>query len=104
MYDILSFRPPNAGEANRHANNFAQVTADAYLLSQRGDRPPIEAAAAIFDQFASDIERDSGTTARDDFVRNLRDEVRHLPDFNVFTYTGQTLHTRQHSASRFWHS
>ncbi len=84
MYDMSSFRPPNAGGANRHSNNFAQVTADAYLLSPSGDRAPIEEAAAIFDQCASDIERDSGTSARDDFVRNLEDEVRHLPDFTVF--------------------
>ena len=69
---------------NRQTIQFAQITADAYLQAPPGGRPPIEIAAAIFDQLASDIERDSGVQARDDFVRNLRDEVRRLPDFTVF--------------------
>ena len=85
LYDMGSFRPPNAGAANRHANQFAQSTSDAYLMSPPGRRPPIETAAAIFDQFAGDIERDSGVKARDDFERNLRDEIQQVPDFAVFT-------------------
>ena len=84
LYDMVSFRPPNANAAGRQASQFAQVTADAYLLSPPGGRPPIETAEAIFDQFASDIERTSCVRARDDFVRDLRDEVRRLPDFTVF--------------------
>ena len=88
LYDMASFVPPNTNQANRHANQFAQVTADAYL-SPPGDQPPIETAAAIFDQFASDIEYNSGVRARDDFVRDLRDEVRRLPDFTVFAVDDQ---------------
>ena len=84
LYDMVSFHPPNASVANRQSNQFAQDTADAYLLSRAGGRPPIETAAAIFNQFAGDIERNSGVQTHDDFVRNLRDEVRHLPDFTVF--------------------
>ena len=84
LYDMNSFRPPNASHADRHANLFARDTADAYLLSGNDDRPLIETAAAIFDQFAGDIERNSGIQARDDFEKNLRDEIRSLPDFTVF--------------------
>ena len=83
-YDMVDFRPPNTGQANRHANQFAQMTADAYLLSPTGGQPPIETAAAIFDQFAGEIERDSGAQAREDFERNLKDEIQQLPDFAVF--------------------
>ena len=84
LYDMDSFRPPNANRADHNANQFAQATSDAYLLSQSGGQPPIKTAAAIFDRCVSDIERGSGTQARDDFVRNLRDELRLLPDFTVF--------------------
>ena len=84
LYDMVSFRPPNAGGANRHANQFAQMTADAYLLSPLGGQPPIETAAAIFDQFAGEIERDSGAQARDEFERDLKDAIQQLPDFAVF--------------------
>ena len=83
-YDMVTFRPPNSGEANRHANQFAQITADAYLLTPPGGQPRIETAAVIFDQLAGEIERESGVRAREDFERNLRDEVQHLPDFTVF--------------------
>ena len=89
LYDMGAFHPPNSSVANRQANQFAQDTADAYLLSQSGGRPPIETAAAIFNQFASDIERDSGVQARDDFLRSLRAEIRHMPDFTVFAANDQ---------------
>ena len=84
LYDMVSFSPPNANVADRQANQFAQLAADAYLLSPPGGRPPIETAAAIFDEVANDMERTSDVQARDDFERNLRDEVRHLQDFTVF--------------------
>ena len=84
LYDMVSFHSPNSSEANRHAIRFAQSTSDAYLLSPSGGQPPIETASAIFDQFASDIERESGAQARDDFKRNLKDEIQRLPDFAVF--------------------
>ena len=83
LYDMASFVPPNTGQAGRHANQFAQDTADAFLSPPRG-QPPIETAKAIFDQFVLDIERNSGVQARYDFVRGLRDEVQRMPDFTVF--------------------
>ena len=83
LYDMANFRTPNAGGANRHANQFARITAEAYL-SPPGGQPRIEIAAEIFHQFASEIERDSGVEARDDFECRLREEIRHLPDFAVF--------------------
>ena len=83
-YDMVSFRPPNAGGANRNANQFAKDTADAYLLSPPAGQPPIATAAAIFEHFASDIECNSGVQARDDFERNLKDDIQHLSDFTVF--------------------
>ena len=89
LYDMLSFRPPNAAAANRNASQFAQGTSDAYLLSPPGGQPPVETAAAIFDQFASDIERDSGAQARDDFERSLKDDIQHLADFAVFAANSQ---------------
>ena len=82
-YDMVSFRTPNGGAGSRHSNQFARVTAEAFLSPPTG-QPPIETAAAIFDQFASDIERDLGVQSRDDFERNLRDEVQQVSDFAVF--------------------
>ena len=82
-YDMVTFRPPNSGEANRHANQFGQITADAYLLTPPGGQPPIETAAAIFYQFAGQMERDSDVRTREDFERTLRDEIRQMPDFTV---------------------
>ena len=75
MYDMVTFCPPNTSRADRNSYQFAHVTADAYLLSQSGGCPPIEIAAAIYDQFASDD---------GDFVNNLGEEIRHMPDFTVF--------------------
>ena len=83
-YDMVDFRSPNTSAANRGANHFAQITADAYLLSPSGDMPPIEAAAAIFDQSVGEIERNSGAQAREDFECNLKDDIQQLPDFSVF--------------------
>lgn len=40
LFDMVSFRPPNANEANRHSNQFAQTTSDAYLLSPPGGQAP----------------------------------------------------------------
>ena len=88
LYDMVSSHPPNASRADRQVNQFAQVTADAYLSPPSG-QPPIESAEAIFHQFVSDIGRDSGSQARDDFERNLRDEIRRLPDFAVFAVDDQ---------------
>ena len=87
-YDMVSFHPPNTNRADRQVNQFAQATADAYLSPPSG-QPPIETAEAIFEQFVSDIERDSWTQVRDDFERNLRDEIRRLPDFAVFAVDSQ---------------
>ena len=84
LYDMGSFQTPNASVAHRQANQFARITADAYLLSPSDGKPFIKTAAAIFDQFANGIERESGVQARDDFERNLRDEIREVPDFAVF--------------------
>ena len=84
LYNMDSFRSPNAGAANRNANQFARATADAFLLSPPGGRAPAEIAAAIFEQCAGDIERDSSVEAREEFERNLRDEIRQVPDFTVF--------------------
>ena len=87
-YDMASFHPPNASRADRQVNQFAQVTADAYLSPTSG-QPPIETAEAIFNQVVNDIERDSGSRARDDFERKLRDEIRQVPDFAVFSADAQ---------------
>ena len=90
LRDMVSFHPPNSSRAIRHANQFAQDAADTYLLSPHGAQPPIETAEAIFDKFASEIERDSGGQARDDFVRNLRGEIRRLRHFTVFAVDDQS--------------
>ena len=83
-YNMVSFRSPDSGAGNRNANHFARTTAEAYLSPQHGGTPPIETAAAIFEQFTSDIELESGVQERDDFEHKLRDEIRHIPDFAVF--------------------
>ena len=80
MYDTVTFGPPNTSRADRNSYEFAQVTADAYLLSQSGGRSPIETAAAIYDQFA----REDAAS-----VHDLREEIRHVPDFTVFAVSNQ---------------
>ena len=85
LYDMNSFRTANTNTANRQTSGFAQDTANAYLMSSPGEQPFIETAAAIFDEFASDIECNSGFQARDDFESNLRNDVRQMRDFGVFT-------------------
>ena len=94
-FDMVSFRSPNSSEANRHANQFGQMTADAYLISPPGSEPPIVTTAAIFDRYASEVERDSGAQARREFESKLRAEVRALPDFTVFG-VGYRESTYQH--------
>ena len=83
-YDMADFGSPDAGGAGRHTNQFAQMTADTYLTSQPSHRPPIVIAAAIFNEFISAIERDSGTQAREDFEVKLKYEIQQLKDFSVF--------------------
>ena len=88
LYDMISFKSPNANRADRQANQFARVAADAYLSPPDG-QAPIETAAAIFHQSVSDIKRESGAQVRDDFEHSLRDEIRRLPDFAVFAVDDQ---------------
>ena len=87
-YDMVSFHPPESPPTSRLVNQFALATADAYL-SPPTDHPPIQIAREIFDQAASDIEHDSGGQARDDFERDLRDELRRLPHLAVFAVHDQ---------------
>ena len=84
LYDMGSFHTRNANQANRNANRFARTTADDFLLSQAGGRPLVEFAANIFKAVNRHIENESGAQARDDLGRNLREEIRRLPDFGVF--------------------
>ena len=84
LYDMVSFQPPNTSVANRHANQFAINTADAYLLGVPGEPPPIETATEIFVRLAGDVKRESGIDASEEFVRTLRGEVQRLQDFVVF--------------------
>ena len=89
LYDMTSFGSPNSGQANRAVNQFARNTADAYLLSSPEGRSAVKTAEEIFAQYIRAIEGHSSTGERDVFVRNLRDEIRLLPDFAVFTVSGQ---------------
>ena len=91
LYDMVSFRVPNCGSANRNANQFAKVTADKFLLSRPGERPPIEVSKDIFEQCADDIEHKSGVEHRDEFARHLRGEIRGLSDFSVFPPDGDRV-------------
>ena len=88
LYDMVSFRSPNTNSTNRQANHFAQITADAYLSLPQA-RPPVEVAAALFAEAVTDIERESGTEAREEFELSLRREVRHMPDLAVFAADAQ---------------
>ena len=89
LYDMVSFRPPNTARVGGQGNQFAQDASDAYLLSPSGSQAPIDTAMAIFDEVANDITRESGTQAREDFERNLRDKIRQVPDFDVFAANDQ---------------
>ena len=84
MYDMASFHPPNTGGANRHGNQLAKATANAYLLPRADGQAPIDIATAVFERFANEIEREAGMEARNAFERDLRGEVLRLPDFSVF--------------------
>ena len=90
LYDIVSFSPPKAGRSQgRYSRTLAQATAEAYLLSNPGGEALIDTAAEIFDKHSGDIESNNGVQARETFVSNLRDEIRHLPDFAVFAVDAQ---------------
>ena len=83
-YDMVNFRPPDTNEANRHVNQFAQMTADAYLLPTPSGHPHIEIAATIFDQFAVEADDNSSAEVQRDIERDLRDYIQQMPDFSVF--------------------
>ena len=83
MFDMRSFRTPNTDGANRQGNYFAQRAADDYLLAGSDGHSPIEAAKAVFDRAADNIEGASGAGALERFAHALRDEVRRIPDFGV---------------------
>ena len=84
LYDMVSFQPPNTDAANRNANLLARSTVDAYLLGSHGGHSLIKSAAEIFDQFAGELEHWGGIEEREKFTRDLRDEIRQLPDFAIF--------------------
>ena len=88
LYDMVSFHPPNAGSANRHANQFAKAAANRYLVGLPDDHSLIEVAKDIFNEHADEIERTSGRTQRDEFTRKLRGDIRRLPDFSIFPPNG----------------
>ena len=92
LRDMSSFRPPNANTVGPSVNNFAQATADAYLLSPDDGQSLKVKAAAIFERIAIDVERDSGAQGLIEFEQNVRDELRRLPDFEVFG-PSQSTHT-----------
>ena len=89
LYNMVSFRAPNSNEANRHSNQFAQQTADAFLLPTPDSQAPIETAAAIFDQYTAEVERDKGVDALETFLFDLRAEIDQIPDFTVFAASSQ---------------
>ena len=84
LYDMDSFRPSNTKSANRQTSQFAHSTANAYLMTPHDGQLLISTAAAIFDDLTSDIERNSGVQARNDFESNLRSDVQQMNDFAVF--------------------
>ncbi len=84
MYDMASFRPPNTTLAGRSANQFATMTADAYLATRPDGPRPIDAAEEIFFKHAAESERASGGQSRDGFVSSLREDIRQFPDFRAF--------------------
>ena len=84
LYDMASFSSPDMSLGDRSFNQFAHATADAYLQASHRGRPPIETAEDVFAQFAREAESRSGVKGRDDFARNVTDEIRSLRDFAVF--------------------
>ncbi len=102
LYNMDSFRPPNTERGQRDANHFAKVTADAYLLSQGNGRPLVKVAADVFRRFATDIERDQGVEARENFERTLRDEVGACLTSPCSDPPPKDLHTSTHSIGRLW--
>ena len=84
LHNLSSFHPPNTNQAGRNTSQFAQNTADSYLLAQSGTPAPIETAAVIFNGAFSDIVNDPGADESDNFVRRLKQEIRGTLDFTVF--------------------
>ena len=89
LYGMDSFSPHNTNSANRSANQFARVTANRYLRGTHDRRPPIEVAVEIFDRFIGGTATTLTAENRDEFSRNLREELRRLPDFAVFPHSGE---------------
>ena len=81
LYDMGSFHPSNAGSANRNANTFAKSTADAFLLGRGDRRPLIDIAVELFTQFGQEL----GIHERDEFERELRNEIINLQDFTIIS-------------------
>ena len=84
LYDMVSFQTPNANVGNRNSNRFGKDTADAYLIAPPSGRSLTAIAAEIFEHFVGEIQLTSGAEERNEFIRNLKDEIRRLPDFIVF--------------------
>ena len=95
LFDMATFHPPNTFEATRQTDNFAIAAADAFLLPASNRPPPIETATMIFNEFVSEIESGYGVQTRDEFIRDLRGEIRNLPDFSVFGVVGRQSQYKQ---------
>ena len=82
-YDITSFHSTDSPSISWGACNFAERTADMYLVGTSGT-PPVETAESIFSDALDgpDLSRDPDACAR--FEDSLRQAIRRTPDFQRF--------------------
>ena len=84
LYDMASFKAPNAAVGNRNSNNFAKATADRYLLARSDDPAPVDSAAQVFGAFLAEAQNTTTVADADAFVDGLKTDIQRLPDFAVF--------------------
>ena len=84
LFNMHTFQVPDSRVGTRTSNDFAKNTADAFLIGTPSGPSPAQNAEEIFDQVAAEVAETSGDEARDEFVANLRERVRQLPDFTLY--------------------
>ena len=87
-YDISTFQPGNPARAGWGASLFAGRTTERYLSGRPGE-VPIDIAKDVFLRTLGAFDIAEGA-ARRHFEERLREQVRQLPDFKLFSKFGGT--------------
>ena len=83
-YDINTFQPTSSGAAGWGGPTFfAERTAERYFSMKPGPAP-IETAETIFSDTLKAFQLGDGSKERHQFEEELRNQVRQMPDFEIF--------------------